>query len=177
LCVLTGRCGLRNLTRGRMLRSAQPIIRFSRLVAGEVAPGARVRASFYRRGGRRAQPPVGEGSADQPMRTVRRTPLLSGPPSHYRKRLGLRACPERSRRVPSSVALLIVIQSRRGEESRLLLSPLPVKKRIKGKVRSLDSARFVSRAIQDSRLDPELRWWKAAAERCMSRRRPPVTQI
>jgi hypothetical protein len=31
----------------RMLRSAQPIIRLSRLAAGEVAPLARVRGSFY----------------------------------------------------------------------------------------------------------------------------------
>jgi hypothetical protein len=76
--------------------------------------------------GRRAQPPVGEGSADQaasPPHSHRSAPdslpnLRS--PFPLGKGLEVRASPEPSRRVPTpSLALTIVIQSRRSEESRI----------------------------------------------------------
>ena len=50
------------LAQVRVLRSAPLTTRLSRFVAGEAAPKERVRGELYGRGGRRAQPPVGEGS-------------------------------------------------------------------------------------------------------------------
>jgi hypothetical protein len=92
-------------------------------------------------GGRRAQPPVGEGSADQAMLTARRTPLLSGPLPAREKaapnfcllsRAGLEPALSVAEGFLFRSPFLLSFSSRRGEESRLHSSPLPAWERIEG---------------------------------------------
>ena len=91
---------------------------------GEVAPLARVRGSFYGRGGRRAQPPVGEGA---------------GP---HRKTWPLAFCVIQSeRRIPVPV-LGPALYRKNFDNAARPSSPLPIRERIEGEGPYQRPARF-----------------------------------